>query len=486
MNIIPIICFLLVLPFAAGILMLMKASLKLKYSVSLAVSALHLVVSYLIFARIIIPGDLYYVSFDPLSRFFLLILSNAYFWVTLNSYGYLNRSMPFDTDESKKLFYGLLNLYLAANSLALLSNHWGIYWVALEATTLCTAPLIYYYRSRQSLEAMWKYLFVVSVGIAFAFMGILFLALASRGVSGVQNTLFFADLVREASKLNPIWLKAGFIFIFVGLCTKAGIAPMHPGEVDAVSNSPSPVAALMSATLNATALMGMIRILQIVAPTQISGFARTVMIAGGVLSLSVAFFYLFKTGNYKRMIAYSSVEHYGLIVIGIASGGAALFGAFLQLLYNSLAKTSLFFMAGNVHTHYQSREIADISGMKKKLPWTGMLFFLSFLAVAAMPPFGIFFSELMIFQGLFEKGHISLLILLLVMLLFVFIGLSRLVFRMLFNPAEENEQPKCEEKAGLSHYSAAILLCVLAVLGLFMPQELYNTVREITVMLDYK
>lgn len=488
MNIYLMLGLLIGLPFCAGLIMLSSEKLKQKYYISIAISLAHLTLSFLLFTGALVPESAPYFSFDGLSRFFLLILSNVFFWVSLNSYSYITRTMPYDTRNSKKLFFGLINLYLAANTLALLSNHWGLYWVALETTTLCTAPLIYYYHSRQSLEAMWKYLFVVSVGIAFAFMGIIFLALSSKGVSGVQNELFFDTLSLNAQKLNPVWLKAAFIFIFVGLSTKIGIAPMHPGEVDAVSNSPSPAAALISSTLNATALLGLLRMLQVVTKTQVSSFSRTLMITGGVLSLVVAFLYLFRVRNYKRMIAYSSVEHFGLIVIGVATGGAALFGAMLQMLYNSFAKPSLFFMAGNIHSHYHSRDIEDIKGLKKKLKWTALLFTAAFLAVAALPPFGIFFSELMIFQGLIEAGQLPLLAVVLILLLLVFIAISRLAFRMLYTPEEPAGQVIDEgsvraEKFGLSHLSVVLMLTVLTILGVFLPGEIFAAVSEIVTLL---
>ena len=156
----------------------------------------------------------------------------------------------------KTLFFVLLNFYLASNSAAILSDHFGMYWVAAEATTLSVAPLIYFYRNEESLEAMWKYLFLVSVGIAFAFIGILLLALSAKETVLEEKQLFFRLFIRNAALLNPIWLKASFIFIFVGLSTKIGIAPMHSADVDATSNAPSPIAALMSGSLRITALLG--------------------------------------------------------------------------------------------------------------------------------------------------------------------------------------------------------------------------------------
>ena len=202
-----------------------------------------------------------------------------------------------------------------------------MYWVAVEATTLSVAPLIYYYRNEEALEAMWKYLFLVSVGIAFAFIGILFLALSAHGTVLAGKQLYFADYIKNAELLNPIWLKASFIFIFVGLGTKIGVAPIHSGDVDATSNAPSPVAALMSGSLRLTALLGVLRILQIIRPTSSYEFVKVILIIGGLLSVFVVFVFMFKVKNYKRMLAYSSVEHLGIITLGIGIGGLAFVGA---------------------------------------------------------------------------------------------------------------------------------------------------------------
>lgn len=163
--------------------------------------------------------------------------------------------------------------------------------------------------------------------------------------------------------INPIWLKASFIFIFVGLSTKIGIAPMHSGDIDATSNAPSPIAALMSGSLRLTSLLGVLRILQIMVPTTSYEFAKVIMITGGLLSLFVAFVFMFKVNNYKRMLAYSSVEHLGMITIGIGIGGLAFVGAMYHAIYNSITKVVLFLTAGNIHSKYKTREVSGVTSV---------------------------------------------------------------------------------------------------------------------------
>jgi hydrogenase-4 component F len=379
--------------------------------------------------------------------------------------------------DSKKYYFSLVNMFLFSGSLAIISNHLGLYWVAIEATTLSLVPLIIYYRDPASIEAMWKYLFLVSVGIAFAFIGILFIALAAKNTELAQQNLFLNGLIQNGNLLNPIWLKAGFIFFFVGLSTKIGIAPMHTGDVDATSNAPSPVAALMAGALRAVALMGVLRIFQIMLPTPTADFARLILIIGGTLSVIVAFAFILRTTNFKRMIAYSSVEHLGLIALGFGIGGIALIGAVFHVFYNALTKMAIFFNAGSIHWAYKTTDITGIKGALKQIPWTGWLFLLSFFAVTAAPPFGTFFSEIMIFRGLIHEQHYLLLIFLLGLLLFIFIGMGKRTFDMLY---KESSGEKVEtEGFHIVHFSSVIILLTLIVTGFYMPDDIYALIMTI-------
>jgi hydrogenase-4 component F len=453
---------------------------KAQFATSLLIALLHLATSYLIFSGIYQPQENDFFRFDALSRLFLLILSHVYCWVVIVSYSYLNRPPLVNEESGKRLYFMMLNLFLFANTMALISNHLGMYWVASETTTLSVAPLIYYYGDEESLEAMWKYLFLVSVGIAFAFIGLLFLTLSATGTALAGQQLLISTYTRYSTLLNPIWLKASFIFVFVGLSTKIGIAPMHPGDIDATSNAPSPIAALMSGSLRGTALIGVMRIYQIMVPTATAEFGRTIMIIGGMFSLFVAFVFMFKVTNYKRMIAYSSVEHLGLITLGIGTGGIAFVGAMLHTVFNSLTKMVLFFNAGNIHRSYRSREVSSIWNVLNAMPWTGWLFLFGFFAIIAMPPFGIFFSELMIFQGLMSKPW--LLAIVMFFLFFIFVGMSKTVFRMLYAAKPEGaEHVKiAPERFDIMHVASLVLLAVLIGLGVGMPSQLYDTVVQIS------
>ncbi|MFA7421433.1 MAG: proton-conducting transporter membrane subunit [Melioribacteraceae bacterium] len=383
-------------------------------------------------------------------------------------------------EEGKKYYFALINFYLAANSAAMLSNHFGMFWVASEATTLSVAPLIYFYRNEESLEAMWKYLFLVSIGIAFAFIGILLLTLSAKGTSLEGEQLFFWQFIRKAKELNPVWLKASFIFIFVGLSTKIGIAPMHSGDIDATSNAPSPIAALMSGSLRLTALVGVMRIFQIIQPTSSFEFAKMLLIIGALLSLFVAFVFMFKVNNFKRMLAYSSVEHLGLITLGLGIGGLAFVGAIYHAIYNSMAKIILFLMAGNIHNHYETREVDKVRSVLNTIPKTGWLFLIGYFAISGIPPFGIFFSEIKIFEGVLFSEKPYLLLFVMFFLLFIFINIGKNIFAMLYKKGNSDSHLTRYEKFDMTHFVAIVLLVILTVLSISSPEILYKNIINIT------
>lgn len=471
--------FAIIIPFLATIACYFTKSIRMQYYISIAVSVFHFAFAFGLFSGWYCPGAFIVFNADSLSQLILLVLSNVYFWVVIVSFSYLKRTNTANSVSGRRYYFMLLNFYLSANTAAILSNNFGMYWVASEATTLSVAPLIYYYRNEEALEAMWKYLFLVSLGIAFAFIGILFLMLSANGTLLEGRQLFFSEFTKNAELLNPIWLKASFIFIFVGLSTKIGIAPMHSADVDATSNSPSPIAALMAGSLRVTALLGVMRIFQIVSPTSIHSFAQTILIIGGLFSLFVAFVFMFKVKNYKRLLAYSSVEHLGIITLAIGLGGLAFVGAMYHIVYNSICKVVLFFIAGNIHREFKTREITGVSSVINLMPWTGWLFLIAFLAISAIPPFGIFFSELMIFEGMLFSGKPWILFVTMFFMLFIFINMGRAIFQMLYRKDEHETVIVKTEQFDISHFASIVLLILGIVIAITFPEILREHILSI-------
>ena len=279
------------------------------------------------------------LALDPLAWLFLAVLSLLFMATALYSSDYLSRSQM--EEGEKRLYTPFLFLTLFAMTGVTLANHLGLLWVFIEATTLLSAPLIMAHRTRHSLEASWKYLFICSVGIALAFIGLLFLVLSGSG-AGHAPRLTLPDLLDRSRTFDPLWLKISFAFVLVGYGTKAGLAPTHTWLPDAHSEAPAAVSALLSGTLLNCALLGILRFFQILRPTEAYPFARGVLLLTGLLSLFVCAVYIFAVKDYKRMLAYSSMENMGIIAVGVAAGGIGVLGALVHLICHSLAKSSLF------------------------------------------------------------------------------------------------------------------------------------------------
>ncbi|PKK90293.1 MAG: hypothetical protein CVV64_10020 [Candidatus Wallbacteria bacterium HGW-Wallbacteria-1] len=275
---------------------------------------------------------------------------------------------------------------------ALLSNHIGLYWVFLEASTLISAPLIFLSGSSGSLEAAWKYLFLCSIGISMAFIGIIFL---SMGIPP-EMTLDFTTLLTSAGVMNPTMLKLAFAFIVMGLGTKAGLAPMHAWLPDAHSEASPGISALLSGVLLNVALLGIARFTAIAMNAGGQSWAFPILLTISITSLLVTAVYMFRVSNYKRMLAYSSIENVGIIAGALAFGKAGIAAAMIHIIGHSLCKAAMFLNTSSIHHHFHSRNIRDVKGLLENHPATGWVWFLGFLGLCGFPPFPAFFSKLMI------------------------------------------------------------------------------------------
>ena len=298
-------------------------------------------------------------------------------------------------NEPESIFTGALLLLLAAMTLAILSRHLALQWVAIEATTLASAPLIYYHQNRRSLEAAWKYLMLCSVGIAIALLGIFFLRMT---IQDGPHDLTLAALLERAGTLNHKWLSTAFIFMLVGYGTKMGLAPLHTWLPDAHSEAPSPVSALLSGALLNCAFLGILRVQQVCAAAGMASFGGDLLILFGLLSMGLAGAFLLRQADYKRMLAYSSVEHMGILALGVGLGGLGLFGSLLHTVNHSIVKAMLFFTAGNLLSRFHTKDTTKIQGACDALPISGALWIAGFLAVTGSPPFGTFISEFTILR----------------------------------------------------------------------------------------
>ena len=384
--------------------------------------------------------------------------------------------------------------FQAAMSLVTVSQHFGLMWVAVEATTLLSAPLIHYHRHRRSLEATWKYLLICSVGIAVALLGTYFLsAAASSGSAAVP--LFFRRLA--AARLNAQWLKAAFILLLVGYGTKMGLAPLHTWLPDAHSEAPSPVSALLSGALLNCAFLAILRVHGVCVTAGLGDFSRQLLLLLGLISMAVAAAFILGQTDYKRLLAYSSVEHMGILAVGIGIGGGGDWGALFHALNHSLVKAALFLTAGNILAAYGTKQAAGVRGLARALPWSGALWLAGFFAITGAPPFGTFVGELAILRAAFQRRAYLPAALYLLLLSVIFIGMAAVLLRMIQGgreeaPAAGGAAPAAAIPAGTTAAvasrargeSAAFLAAPLAflaaavILGLGAPRFLNDLLRE--------
>ncbi len=375
-------------------------------------------------------------------------------------------------------FTGCLLLFLAAMTLVCCCHRFGLLWVAIEATTLASAPCIYFHRHPKSLEATWKYLLLCSVGIALALLGVFFLAVSATDAMGHQSDLSLRDLVKHAKGLDPAWLKAAFIFLVVGYGTKMGLAPLHTWLPDAHSESPSMVSALLSGALLNCAFIGILRMQQVLAAAGLAAFGQEVLVVLGLLSMGVAAVFILGQPDYKRMLAYSSVEHMGILALGVGLGGVGTFGSLLHAVNHSFTKGMLFLVAGNLLAAYRTKACDDVRGAIRVLPVSGVLWVMGFLAITGSPPFGAFLSEFTVLKAALDAGRGAVAAAYLAFLALIFVGMATAVLRMSQGAAPPEFHLGARTEPALSVASPAALATIVLVLGVWVPPPLLRMLEE--------
>ncbi len=372
-------------------------------------------------------------------------------------------------------YQNYINLFIAMMLLAVSANNVGVMWIAIEATTIFSAFIIPLKLSKASVEASWKYILLGSVGIALAFAGTVLAYFDFYAYFGrVETALNWTELIVIAPTLQPEVMQLAFVFLLVGYGTKAGIAPMHTWKPDAYGEAPPTLTALMSSALFAVAMYAIMRWKAVVDITLTDHYTDNLLMALGLFSLVVAAFSVVLATNYKRMLAYSSIEHTGLICLGLALGPLGVFASLLHLVNHTAAKSLMFFLVDNIETRFASPLIANTRGMLRTLPWTGALFAAGLMILIGLPPGGIFVSEYGIFRAGFLQDHPWLMGTTLLLLAIVFVSFINHLNQMLYGApldAEATAAPAVER----FNWRLALLLpsvLLLLVLGLTMPAPL--------------
>jgi hydrogenase-4 component F len=411
-----------------------------------------------------------FLGFDALSQLILNLISILFFAVSIYLIGYLKEK----NGRSNGILIGCLLCLLAAMTLVTMSRHMGLLWIAIGATTLLSAPAINHDRTPQSIEATWKYLLISSLGIALGLLGTLFLAISATPVTNI----FLADILSNANSLSPSWLKLSIIFLLVGYGTKMGLAPMHTWKPDAYGEAPSPVGALMSGAITGCAFLAIFRVAQISFYAHLQEFISPILILLGILSLGVAAVFILGQKNFNRMLGYSSVEHMGILILGMGLGGGAIWASLFHAINNAFAKGLMFLVAGNLDQTFRSKKVGNIQGVIHRLPVTGIFLILGFIVITGFPPFGIFYSELLILkEAMITQRYITVFFYFL-FLSVIFFGYSNIILGMALGRAGDKIDIEIKKENFTMIMPLVILAVVLFFSGIFVPQSFYDLIDE--------
>lgn len=465
----------LLFPIIACLLMLIIKNKKFDLLMINAYAIIHFVTTILLALNISKDTEIPYFALDSTNLVFLIVLSFVFLMVSLYNNKYVN---TLDYPDRRIRNYSIMILiFVLSMTGTVLSTDLGIAWVLIEATTLSSAYLIYFNKTKHAIEAAWKYVFICSIGIAMAFVGIILLNIST----GTINTLNFVQLYKYAPTFETHWLKASFIFMLFGFGAKMGLAPVHFWLPDAHSEAPSPISALLSATLLNSAFLVILRVFKIMIIANCLDYARLILLIMGFISLFITAVFVYHIKNYKRMLAYSSIENMGILAIGTALGGAAYYAVILHLIGHSLAKASFFLTSGNILELFETKRIKSINGLMNADGKTGWLWILSFLAICAFPTSVLFISEFIIIKSMLLQKQYFLCAILVILLTIILYGIGKVVMKMTYGNISQDKAVMLttnKNKLTLFMYLPQfIMLIFVFIFGIYIPPFISNIIN---------
>lgn len=422
-----------------------------------------------------------WMSLDPLGKLVLGLISVMFLLCAGYAPGYLSQR----PERNNRVLCTCLMLSLGMMTLTTMSHHLGLLWVAMEATTLISAPGIYFNHNARSLEATWKYLLICSVGIALALLGSLFFAYSALH-AGLESTLMFDDLIIEAPMLSKPWLHAAFVILLVGYGTKMGLAPMHTWKPDAYGEAPGMIGAVLAGCMTNCAFLSILRFVQLARAAGEREYTDRMLIFIGLFSMILAAVFMVRQRDFKRMLGYSSVEHMGILVLGVGLGGLATWAALLHMIANGLTKGMLFLSAGNIHRAYATKQTAEVRGVIRRLPVSGAMFLLGFLAITGAPPFAPFVSEFTLLCAAFRQGHYWAGGIFAGALLVVFFGYGATVTSMILGTPSPAAQNTTFRDSFATCWPIVCFAGLVLFLGLYLPPFFAEILREAVSFLEMK
>jgi hydrogenase-4 component F len=412
---------------------------------------------------------------DALSAWMVLLIAIVSLATSLYAVRYFRRELDNGTVTERRFreFYVLTPLFAAGMFLVVLANNLGVMWIAVEATALSSVLLVALYNRKTSLEAAWKYVMLGGLGLVLALFGTIFTYAAAIGKTGGTMPSFnWSRLLAMAPQLDHHLITLAFIFALVGYGTKAGLAPMHTWLPDAHSEAPSPTSAMLSGVSLQIAVYALVRFHILTTACLGSSFSSNLLLGFGLFSMLLAGPFILVQQNLKRMLAYSSLEHVGLIFVAVGMNvPLTVFGALLHMGYHALTKPVLFFAAGNIHQQFHTLDFQRIgSGLLRTMPVTALLLGLAAVAVSGFPPFGMFVSELTVLAGSFTSNYAWASVVILISLIVVFCGMLNKLARLLLGPSDGQH---ARETISVSNIAAMSLpLGALLVFTVWLPDSL--------------
>jgi hydrogenase-4 component F len=421
-----------------------------------------------------------YIILDRASAWVILCTAIVYFLASIYAIGYMRL---LGEEDRLHRFYALFAGFGLTTLIAPLMNNVGLYWIAIELTTLVSTFLVAFERVAESMEAAWKYIMVVSAGISLALLGTVLFYWGGSFVLGPSYTMTWAALAGAAPRINPSLLVLAFLLVLVGYGTKVGLAPMHSWLPDAHSESPAPVSAMLSGALLNTAMIGIVRFLGITRSAGLGLLPQLALVVFGIVSLVVGTLFIVRQAGIKRLMAYSSIEHMGVVALGFGFGGPlGVAGALYHMLNHSLNKSLMFFGAGNMMRAYETKQIDMIRGVGGYFPTQGALWLAGAIAITGAPPFGLFLSEFTIMRAGLKLSFSWAVYAMAVLLIVIFIGFMN-HFRSMYYRPEVAIAPKGRVSAWCA-VPMWLALAPLLVLGVWWPTPIWNYLTSIATCLS--
>jgi len=469
----------LLIPAVAAALLAALPDYRVTARLNVAAAALTFLCALSLFVRR--PQSGAYLIVDDLNATFIVLTTFVGLSTSVFSLSYIGHELQIGrlTPPFVRFYHAMYQVLMFAMNLALIANNIGLMWVAIELATLTTVLMVGIYRTHEALEAAWKYFILGSVGIALALFGTILVYMAARPVVGEGlDAMVWTVLVRRAGAFDPALLDLAFVFLLLGYGTKVGLAPLHAWLPDAHAEGPTPISAVLSGLLLNVALYALLRFKMLLAANAGALAPGPLMVTLGLISLVFAAFMLYRRRDIKRLFAYSSIEHMGIITFAFGMGGPlANFAGLLHMTMHSLTKSAIFFAVGHVAQVKGTQRIADMGGLTETHPVLGWGLILGVVAIAGLPPLGIFMSEFLVVSSTFARAPLLAIVLVFGLL----VGLAGLFLRL--NSIAFGEPRGAVGKAQASYVPMFAHLSLVVAAGVYMPPALVAWFQNVAGLL---